>query len=227
MAPDVVVLPGLDLVGVGDQQARRGDAPDVLEIAALRIGVELAQGVRDLLLVDLARNVGERMQALGRRGNDQPVGAQVIAERAVAELVARGDEALAGRVPGDERELADPFVESVGSPALPAAHGERGVREQSQLRRIDPQRRAELLAVVEAAVEHHGVTPACPGHRLHLPARLRRIGKVGIGEGDLPHQVHGLLFRAVNGECARDALDVAALHRPAVSLEDDGNSAHG
>ena len=134
-------MPGRQRLDAGERRARRDGAPE---------GGDLGETDG----VEFGAHQARREQALGLRGEHQPVAAARIEQRSDADAVAREHQAPLGGVPERDRELAVELGDEVEAELLVGVDDDFGVGLRVEPVACGHEALAQLDVVEDLAVEH-------------------------------------------------------------------------
>ena len=212
---DVVEALSAQLAALEHHEVAGQQLVHVFEHGLRVVHVLEAQILRQLLAVELLLERGMREERLDLAAVDQAATVVLVVERLDAEQVARAHEALLRRVPDGDGEHAAQLLEHVRAPRLVAVDDGLGVavRDKRVTHRLELG--AQLLEVVDLAVERDG-------HRavgvLHGLARALEVDDAQAAEahGDVVVHEEALVVGPAVGDAVGHVLDDGLVGLPVV-----------
>ena len=203
---DMVVALDVQLAALEHHEVAGQQLVHVLKHGLRVVHVLEAQVLRQHLAVEFLLERRVRQKRLDLAAVDQAVAVVLVVERLDAEQVARAHEALLRRVPDGDGEHAAQLLEHVGAPRLVAVDDGLGVAVRDELVAQRLKLGAQLLEVVDLAVERDG-------HRavgvLHGLARALEVDDAQAAEahGDVVVHEEALVVGPAMGDAIGHVLD--------------------
>ena len=209
-----------------DRQLAGLDPADPLEEAGRTAFRQQGEQLGDADFVRRVGDFGQRVQALGHRGEGEEAGAAMIMERPHPDRIARQDQPARRHVPEGEGIIAEQMGEAILTPFLPGGEQEGGVRHPGRFRPADAERAGQLVAIVEPDIGDQAPAAPTAGERLAVERIFGEAAEQPPAERDVAAVPGRAVMRAVNllrGEHLAARLGSA---RPPVIIPAPGQCGH-